>query len=616
MNAWLVLALLPINYAWSGRGHEVVARLAAKHLSRDGSVFVEHHLPRPDSTVESALVNASGWADAVVATRLETGKLHFVHTPYQNCQPYEEARDCDPEGCIVSAMARFAQEAIDMSNTSLQRSEAIKFLIHLMADIHQPLHVGFKEDGGGNGILLTEPRFSLHEVWDRIPDKASPSEAHYISDIKLPVDLSDIEALKDYIGSIASETSKDFTCKFAYKHSTAIDAAWIAAGDQLSAEYLKRQVVVVNMQLWKAAGRLASLLNGLGAIYVANYAALHPRPVPELRVAPATVEVPSNRYLVLAGEFNEDELIEEEEPFVPAEASAVVVPHRLPRRAEMFEGVDLNDLVLIRDNHRNLIVTSRERRRESEAIGESILVQATFGKSEKIVNFFFDCKCFKSRGELSQELMARALSSIRRLPYKGIVNSPVIASNSNIVLPSRRYSNGTVLLVGGPRVSDPELEQDNLSWLSAFLASQALSSSPAPVLDSVLLFRMPGLMLVTTTQMIQSSGPMHARILQGYSSAHKEKRTVLVDKSLCRGLLTQEVLDVLLRRGQANNKDANRILSRFRPYLGDEIADLHSFFHGQDPLRWTKFAFVNKLYLLAPGKSRRSDNEIVWEVGS
>jgi hypothetical protein len=63
-----------------------------------------------------------------------------------------------------------ARVASTLSSTPEERLEALKFIIHFLADIHSPMHVGFDEDGGGNllGVFLPDgTKTTLHEVWDR-----------------------------------------------------------------------------------------------------------------------------------------------------------------------------------------------------------------------------------------------------------------------------------------------------------------------------------------------------------------------------------------------------------------------------------------------------------------
>ena len=119
-----------------------------------------------------ALVDASTWADQLV----DSGELpwsadlHFSHTPYRNCQQFDFDRDCgfDRSGrCLVSGIANYTRRASDIALPLSERADAIKFLIHFVADAHQGLHVGFAEDFGGNAISLAHPaENNLHEAWD------------------------------------------------------------------------------------------------------------------------------------------------------------------------------------------------------------------------------------------------------------------------------------------------------------------------------------------------------------------------------------------------------------------------------------------------------------------
>jgi nuclease S1 len=137
------------------------------------------------------LVAASTWADDIVAQRPETGPWHFVNIPEAEAA-YSASRDCPGDACTVAQVARWravlaAPEAVPGAPPG-RRAEALKFLVSLVADLHQPLHAACRPLGprrhvrqsavpcgadphGDRGADELKVRFgdlgvSLHHVWD------------------------------------------------------------------------------------------------------------------------------------------------------------------------------------------------------------------------------------------------------------------------------------------------------------------------------------------------------------------------------------------------------------------------------------------------------------------
>ena len=134
------------------------------------------------------MASVSTWADDV--RRPATAPLHYVNLPEDDCN-YVRARDCANGRCVVEAINN--QIAVLKSSApDTERLAALKWLIHLVGDVHQPLHVGLAADKGGNLFQVRAFRrgSNLHAVWDSelirrragglsqlLQDTASPSPA-------------------------------------------------------------------------------------------------------------------------------------------------------------------------------------------------------------------------------------------------------------------------------------------------------------------------------------------------------------------------------------------------------------------------------------------------------
>lgn len=165
--ALLILSLLcsllfaaPVA-AWGPEGHRVIAELAAAQLQPQVRADLDRLLSlEPGATLGSI----ASWADE---TRTDaTMPWHYVNFPRGVCD-YQPARDCPGGQCVVEAISR--QQAVLASHADpRQRLTALKYLVHLVGDIHQPLHGSFGDDRGGNTYQLQADGSdtNLHAWWD------------------------------------------------------------------------------------------------------------------------------------------------------------------------------------------------------------------------------------------------------------------------------------------------------------------------------------------------------------------------------------------------------------------------------------------------------------------
>lgn len=148
-------------HGWGAEGHRLIGELAEAQLTPAARAEVHRLLAlEPGAT----LASVATWADEVRSPA--TAAWHYVNPPLNNCS-YERQRDCDDGNCAVEALLKKAA-ALASSATDEQRLSALKWVVHLVGDLHQPLHAGFREDKGAN--LYQVQAFgrgtNLHAVWD------------------------------------------------------------------------------------------------------------------------------------------------------------------------------------------------------------------------------------------------------------------------------------------------------------------------------------------------------------------------------------------------------------------------------------------------------------------
>jgi nuclease S1 len=149
-----LLALPPPASAWSKRGHRLVGELAERQLQPATRSAVAELL---EGEPEPSLGGVAYWADALRNDDPDrfaaTSRWHYVKTQPGTCM-IDRARDCPDGACVVGAIEAQSRILADTSRPRQERREALKFLVHFVGDVHQPMHAGYREDLGGNKIAI------------------------------------------------------------------------------------------------------------------------------------------------------------------------------------------------------------------------------------------------------------------------------------------------------------------------------------------------------------------------------------------------------------------------------------------------------------------------------
>jgi hypothetical protein len=257
---WLLVAQA---HAWGPEGHSVVAEIAQRRLTPAASSAVTTTLGRGVSLASVAM-----WADDVRASRPETYNWHFVNIPLED-STYDAARHCAPSpkgDCVVAELERLRNE-LRCAPTDAARNDALRFAVHFVADLHQPLHT-IREKQGGNQVLVatyiagatctgrctpTPTATNLHAVWDTtILHKAAWDWGALVEVVE--------RNLPQYLqGASPSSEPKDWALE---THRVA-QAVWAAtpANGVIDEEYYRMALPLALQQLGRAGVRLAAFLN-------------------------------------------------------------------------------------------------------------------------------------------------------------------------------------------------------------------------------------------------------------------------------------------------------------------------------------------------------------------
>jgi hypothetical protein len=186
-----ILLLCPVQaWPWGCDGHEAVAMIAEKHMSAHALERANQLLQRQPidpalsrycaSQGSDLMVDSSTWADDIRSARPETSEWHFIDIP-RDAPRSALAESCPAStGCVTSAIQHQLELLRSVSNDPRVRADALRFVIHFVGDLHQPLHCVSNNDMGGNCVpvdffgnapVVRNPQFesyapNLHAVWD------------------------------------------------------------------------------------------------------------------------------------------------------------------------------------------------------------------------------------------------------------------------------------------------------------------------------------------------------------------------------------------------------------------------------------------------------------------
>ena len=291
-----------VTLAWGCKGHQTVALLAEKHLTPEAKQFVQKLLA--ESPVDPKLnrycgganrdpmADVSTWADDVRGER-KNGPWHYIDIP-RGSQRGPLDPFCGQEGCVTRAITEQLAILKDAKADVAKRADALRFIIHFVGDLHQPLHTVTNADEGGNCVPVKYFRRSAHErnhsfspnlhsLWDTaIPERdaegADPAEYADTLDVQFSAEIDGWQKagvhLDDWVweGFDFAENTVygNLTPKIAIEPNVPVHSCSddnnigerllhqnIAAGEA----YQEKAAPVVEKRLAQAGVRLAMILN-------------------------------------------------------------------------------------------------------------------------------------------------------------------------------------------------------------------------------------------------------------------------------------------------------------------------------------------------------------------
>lgn len=257
--AVLLFSVATLAQAWGPLGHSVVAELAQRHLSPAAEAEVERLLA-PEHT--KSLADIANWADqmqddpAMANLWKQTRSQHYINFRGGSDCDYVPPRDCREGRCVVAALDYYVGVLGDHSKPDSERRQALKFVVHFVGDIHQPLHAGYQDDKGGNTyqVQFDGEGTNLHKVWDSKMLGTRHLEWQAYADMldsPVPVALPQPVAPLDNPYAQWAEESCRITA----------EPGFYPANHVIGHDYVKAELPEAELRLRQAGRRLAMILN-------------------------------------------------------------------------------------------------------------------------------------------------------------------------------------------------------------------------------------------------------------------------------------------------------------------------------------------------------------------
>ena len=237
------------SFLWGQNGHRVTGEIATKHLTKRAKRKIDKLLKG------QSLAFVSTFADEIKSDRKYSAfsAWHYVNMGLD--ENYETAEK-NPKGDLVTAIAKCISVLKDPKQKESDKVFYLKMLVHLVGDLHQPMHIGQKEDRGGNRIKVQwfGQGTNLHSVWD-----TKMIEAWNMSYLELANNAKDLSrsqvkaiekgSVEDWVNEVHAITKELYSS--------------VKEGENLRYRYSYDHFATVRTQLQKGGIRLAKILNDI-----------------------------------------------------------------------------------------------------------------------------------------------------------------------------------------------------------------------------------------------------------------------------------------------------------------------------------------------------------------
>ncbi|MEO2280044.1 S1/P1 nuclease [Pseudoalteromonas pernae] len=250
----LIMTFTNHAFAWGANGHRIIGEIAQQNLSAEAKARIMAILGN------HSLAQVSTWADEMRSSpnefwQRQSSRWHYINIDSKDdflLAPYKAKQHKHDIADAYSAVLTAIEVLSSPSSSAADQAFYLKFLIHLVGDIHQPLHVGRSADRGGNKINVEffGKVTNLHRLWDsQLIDNQQLSYSEYVSFLCCEREQ-------------ASEFKKDIDVKswLLESHNLA-SAIYTDTPERISYAYVYENKAILEQQLLRGGLRLSALLN-------------------------------------------------------------------------------------------------------------------------------------------------------------------------------------------------------------------------------------------------------------------------------------------------------------------------------------------------------------------
>ena len=236
------LILFPINsFSWGKKGHALVAEVAFKYLDKNTKKLVKKYLDG------MSIEDAANWMDVIKKDKSfdKLKPLHYVN--FEKGEVVEE-HCCDN---IISALNACIANLKNHQNLSDKEIKSnLLYLFHLIGDLHQPLHIGYGSDKGGNNfqVNFNEKGTNLHSLYD--------SKIIEYKNLKLKQCLKE----RTYSKTELENIQKIDVVNWSINSRLNLDTIYNLENHKITEEYVSANLPIIKSQIHLAGIRLAGVL--------------------------------------------------------------------------------------------------------------------------------------------------------------------------------------------------------------------------------------------------------------------------------------------------------------------------------------------------------------------
>ncbi len=245
-----ILALV----SWGNVGHRTIATIAQNHLTANARAGIRKLIG------DTSLADVSNWADEVRSANpafASTAPWHYINLSLgYNYQQFTDAVKNAKAPNVYTALQKCEADLKSDTTTARYRAIALKFIVHLVGDAHQPMHVSRAEDQGGNLISVTfngNPT-NLHSLWDSGLLRQHPMTVDMLVD--------------DYDKATPEQIARwqsDDTMKWLYESYLISEQIYVdaAKNPRFTDNYYRTAIPIVQKRILQGGIRLAGVLNNI-----------------------------------------------------------------------------------------------------------------------------------------------------------------------------------------------------------------------------------------------------------------------------------------------------------------------------------------------------------------